>query len=260
MINEIKKMTYDFLTKEKIVKDIEILSSFEESLFPKNKNLLGLDYKVFMYPAEVIGGDCYDILNYENTESIVYLSDVTGHGIPAGIIVGIMNSLVYTLSNFYKTKKEILVAANKILHKKTKENMFVTTVMCSWNPFLNRFSYIQAGHQKIIHYKAKEKKAYLCEAGGLALGIIEDISFALEEKSIFLEKDDVVYLYSDGITELWTSETEMLGVDQFMDIINKYSMYQSSEIISSKILNELWRLKGDMKQEDDITLMVFKKT
>jgi len=256
MLNPLKKNTFNFFDQEKMLKDIQAVCEIEQALVPSCPSILGLDISVQSLPAEVIGGDCYDVFSLDEQNVMMYLSDVTGHGIPAGVVVAVMNFLIFTLSKYHKNAKEILSLANTILKERTKANMFITTVMCNWNAEKNLFQYVQAGHPQIIHYQAKKKKVELCASGGVALGMVDDISGVLEEREICLEKGDSLVLYSDGITEMKNCQKEFFGLDRLMEAVEKKQSLEGAEVMVKAILSEVRGFQGKAVQEDDVTLMV----
>ena len=259
MLNSLKKNTFDFFDHEKMFRDLEKVSLLENRLFPQKPFLPGLQIEVSMLPAEKIGGDCYDILQVDDNKSLLYLSDVAGHGIPASLVVGIMNFVFYTLSHYTKDPKEILNQANRILKAKTREEVFVTTVMCNWDHEAQRFSYIQAGHEKIIHYKAKRKKAYLCSPGGVALGLVNDISVMLQEHELSLEKGDIVFLYSDGIIEASNSKNEFFGLHRLLKVVEKTATVSNLSYMNDAIIDEVKCFDSGGKQKDDMTVITMRK-
>jgi sigma-B regulation protein RsbU (phosphoserine phosphatase) len=259
MLQDLRKHTFNFFDQEKITRDLKSASLIEAELFPKIPVLKGLDVAILMCPAEQITGDCYDVLNLNNRNSLLYIADVAGHGMPAGLVSGIMNFLVYTLVQFYNSPKEIIVAANRILRQKIKTNIFITSVLANWDNKLNKLTYVQAGHEQIIHYQAQKRKAYLLPYGGIALGMISDIEKILVEQEVELAPDDVLFLYTDGIPEAWNARNQVVGMNKFLEIIEKKSVLANSALISQAVLNEIHEFMGDSKQKDDMTLIVLRK-
>jgi len=259
MLQNLKKSSFQFPNTINILREIKKVSRIENRLFPNSPKLKGLDLDVSMIPSETVGGDCYDIIVNKNHDPLIYVSDVTGHGLSAGMIVSAVNFLIFSLAKFCNDPKEILSEANRILKDKTNDELFVTTIMGKWNSKKNLFQYVQAGHQQIIHYKAQQKKAYIYPAGGIALGILPEINNTLEIREIFLEKNDVLFLYSDGITEAWSDNQGLFGIRRFINIIEKSSILHTSNMIKNEILKTVQEFSGNTKQSDDITLMVMKR-
>lgn len=242
-----------------LLKELALASDVQKRLIEPLPSIDGLDFEVSILPAESIGGDCYDFLKVSPDQALLYVGDVTGHGIPAGVIMAMVNSLFYTLSYFCNSPRDILIQGNNILKKKIRQNTFITTVMCNWDVASQQFSYTSAGHEQIIHYSARKKEVRMCSSGGIALGMVSDISDVIEEKIVNLERDDLLILYSDGITEAMSREGELLGLERFKEVICRNARYDSANEIHGNILNEVLHFMQGEVQRDDITLMVIKR-
>jgi phosphoserine phosphatase RsbU/P len=132
-------------------------------------------------------------------------------------------------------------------------------VMMKWNGLNNELKYVSAGHEQMIHFHAKDKKVTLTPSGGIALGMLRDISANLNEEQVNLEKDDVLVIYSDGIPECWKNESEMYGMGRLKRAVNDYSDLPTAFSIRNALLADVKEFAGKYKQMDDITLIVLKK-
>lgn len=260
MAKELDISTKALVYKERVAKELEIAANIQKDLLPKEiPKVAGLDIAAGILPAEEIGGDCYDFIKTPEGNLLMYLGDVTGHGVPSGIVVSITNALVYNYSGERDLKK-LLIDVNRILKEKTSANMFITLVMMYWDIAAQKLKYVSAGHEQMVHYHAKDQKVTLTGAGGLALGMIPDISRVLKEVEVILEDGDALVAYSDGIPEAWKSESEMYGMANLKRAVNEYSVLPSALSIRNAILSDVKEYMGTWKQMDDITLMVMKKT
>ncbi len=260
MAKELEVSTKALVYKERVTKELEIAASIQRDLLPKEiPKMPNLDIAAGVLPAEEIGGDCYDFIKTDENNLLMYLGDVTGHGVPSGIVVSITNALVYNYAKESDLKK-LLIDVNKILKEKTSANMFITLVMMHFDALNNKLKYVSAGHEQMVHYHAKDKKVTLTPAGGLALGMLSDISHVLQEVEIYLEEGDALVAYSDGIPEAWKSDTEMYGMSNLKRSVNEYSVLPNALSIRNAILADVKEFTGSWKQMDDITLMVLKKT
>lgn len=260
MAKELEISTKALIYKERVAKELEIAAKIQRDLLPKEIPMVaGLDISAGILPAEEIGGDCYDFIKSDDHNLLMYLGDVTGHGVPSGIVVSITNALIYNYSK-EKDLKKLLTDVNSILKEKTSANMFITMVMLHWDEKNQKLKYISAGHEQMIHYHARDKKVTMTPAGGLALGMLEDIENTLSEKVLEMEKDDVVVVYSDGIPEAWKNDKEMYGLSNLKRSVNEYGDLPTTLAIRNAILADVKAFTGAWKQMDDITLIVLKKT
>ncbi len=246
--------------KERVSHELELASKIQQQIIPKKiPSIEGLDISAGLLSAEEIGGDIYDFLLLNDKKLLMYLGDVTGHGVPAGIVSSIASSLFYGYS-VNDNLKEILLNVNRVMKAKTMPTMFMTLCLTSWDVDKKEFKYISAGHEQIIHYKANNREVELKPAGGIALGMIPDIDKHIQEQIINLEKDDVLIIYSDGIPEAWKTEKEKYGMDRFLALVKeKASNIQSAEKLKEIILKDVRDFAQGHKQMDDVTLIVVRK-
>jgi HAMP domain-containing protein len=156
MAADLQESTKALVYKERVGKELELAKQIQQRIIPKIiPQVKGLDISAGVIPAEEIGGDCYDFLLPNDNELLFYLGDVTGHGVPAGIIVTIANALFYSYADRGLVLDEILTEVNEVLKAKSLPNMFVTLVLMKWMIKEAKFSYVSAGHEQIIHYVTK---------------------------------------------------------------------------------------------------------
>lgn len=259
MAADLDKSTKALIYKERVAKELELAKKIQDGLIPKEiPDLKGLDISAGVVPAEEIGGDVYDFLKRDDENTMFYVGDVTGHGVPSGILVSITSAMFYShLKN--PDMKEMMIEVNRVLKAKSPPNMFITFCLLNWNEKNEKLTYVNAGHEQIIHYKESDKSVGLLKAGGIALGMFPDIRKMISEQEILLEKDDCAILYSDGIPEAWRSEKEQYGMDRFKNAVQKYGSLETATAIRNAILKDVSDFIGDHKRMDDITIMVIKK-
>ena len=112
-----------------------------------------------------------------------------------------VNALISAFVSGEESSARVLSETNRILKPRIKQNMMMTCVMLRWNDITKTLYYTGGGHEYLLVYKAKENKVYKIKSGGVALGMVRDASKALIEQQILFEKNDIIILYTDGITE-----------------------------------------------------------
>lgn len=247
--------------QERVASELKIASVIQQQLIPKNvPKLPGIEITAGIIPAEEIGGDMYDFLPIVDGKLMFYLGDVTGHGVPAGIVSSIASALFYGYSNSADLKK-IIVDVNRVLKARTLTNMFMTLCLMQWDSNAKKFSYVNAGHEQIIHYKAKEKIVELAPAGGIALGMLPDISNIVKLQEIDLQPNDYLVIYSDGIPESWKNQNEIYGMERLQTSIKDFGNNLVTALgMKEAILSDVKQYVNGYKQMDDITIIVLKRT
>lgn len=259
MAKELEISTKALVYKERVAKELEIAAQIQLDLIPKViPQVKGLDIAAGLLPAEEIGGDCYDFLKTDDENMLFYLGDVTGHGVPSGLVVSVTNALIYNYGHETNLKK-LLTQVNKILKDKTSANMFITLVMLHWNSKLEKLRYVSCGHEQMIHFSMKDKKVNLTPPGGVALGMLPDISSIIKEQSVIMRPGDAIVIYSDGIPEAWKNEKEMYGMARFKRAVSEYSDLPTALAIRNALIADVKEFTAGYKQMDDITIVVIKK-
>lgn len=260
MAEDLTKAVEAKIYKSRVEKELELAKKIQENLLPKSvPDIKGLDIAGTVIPATEIGGDVYDTLVDEKGNLLTYVGDVTGHGVPAGILSAISNSIIVSLQN--SDLLNIATTLNKILKTKATPNMFITAAFTKYEPSKpNKLSYLSAGHEQLIHFKSSDKKAQMLPSGGIALGMFPDVSKLLKPQLVsdFKEGDSII-LYSDGIPEAWKNDTETFGFDKLVESLEKHASKETAEDIKQAILKDIQEFTGDYEQKDDITLLVLKR-
>jgi serine phosphatase RsbU (regulator of sigma subunit)/HAMP domain-containing protein len=272
MAEDLEVSTKAMIEKEKMSKELELAGEIQRELLPKKLPKIGnLDIAASLISAEAVGGDCYDFIPLSKDHLLFYIGDVTGHGVPAGLLSAINNALVPAFLDKFKNTKEIIVTLNRltkdlvlhlnrILKMKTRPNMFMTMVMAIWDDTGNTLEFTQAGHDPIIHFKAADKSVTDLTAKSMALGMIDDLSAIATIQKVPVSAGDVLILYTDGITEAWKDEKDTYGIERFRESIKKNCVLKTAQEIHDGIIKDVKAFMGDYPQADDITLIVAKRT
>lgn len=259
MAVDLDKSTKALVYKERVAKELEVAQQIQEDLIPKQLPVMeGLDISAGIVPAEEIGGDVYDFINKDENNIMFYIGDVTGHGVPSGILGSVANAMFFSKAKDPDLKK-IMVEVNAVVKAKSPANMFLTLCLLNWEKTKKQLTYVNAGHEQMIHFNAQTQAVGLLKGGGIALGMFPDISKMVEEQIIEMNVGDCVVMYSDGIPEAWKSQKENYGMERFKSTVQQFGMLPSATEIRNSILKNVKEFMGDYKQMDDITIMVIKK-
>ncbi|MFC1600436.1 PP2C family protein-serine/threonine phosphatase [Patescibacteria group bacterium] len=240
--------------------ELSVASEIQQKLLPtESPQVPGLEVVTKTRPAVEIGGDSFDYISAKDS-TYFYVGDVTGHGAPAALVMMMVNTLLHTYSEMYQSPYDIVVNTNKQLKPRIKSSMFMTMVLLKWDHLKQKMTYVGAGHEHILIYRAKTGEIESKESGGIALGMTPDNSKIVKEMGISLEKDDIVVLYTDGITEAQNNKGEMFGLERLIELVKKHATQYGPEGINHHVALDFSQFVGETEQADDITLMVLKYT
>jgi sigma-B regulation protein RsbU (phosphoserine phosphatase) len=135
--------------------------------------------------------------------------------------------------------------------------MFVTLFFALLNEKDKSLTYVNAGHNPPLVYRSTSGTFEKLPPTGIALGAMENMDYT--SQTVKIGKDDVVVVYTDGVTESINSKEELFGEKRLTEIIEKNAKLSSKQILET-ILASVNAYAGDMPQFDDITLLVVKGT
>lgn len=260
--NEVTKNFEKVSTKiqegKRMTDELEIAGSIQRAILPpKNPNVPGLDIDAKTRPAVELGGDVFDFIT-SGKNTYIYIGDVTGHGVPAAIVMTMVNTLIRTLAGIYANAFDVIYNVNKLLKVRIKSTMFMTLLLLKWDQETEKMTYVGAGHEHLVVYKAGKGKCEITKTGGIALGMVPDNGKLIKEVELPLELDDVIVLFTDGITEGRNMSGEMYGIDRLVKAVELYAPQYGSDGIVHHVALDYSRFVGEHKQDDDVTLIASK--
>lgn len=249
----------DLKEHERILDELTIASQLQRDILPLESPVVaGLQIVAKNKPASELGGDSFNIFTVRD-KTFVYIGDVTGHGAAAGLIMTMVNSLVGVFADLYDTAFDVMVGVNKYIKRHIKKSMFMTMTLLCWNQKSQKMTFVGAGHEHILVYRAASGQIDSILAGGVALGMLPDNTKSIKELEIVLEDGDFVVLYTDGITEAKNPAGELFGLPRLITSLKEYAPQYSAEGVSYHIATDLTAYMGSAPQGDDITLIVIRR-
>ncbi|MFA6024596.1 MAG: SpoIIE family protein phosphatase [Candidatus Gracilibacteria bacterium] len=244
--------------KERVAKELELAAKIQVDLLPKTQlELPSLEVVGGLVPATEVGGDAYDFIPMEDGNTLIYIGDGTGHGVPAGIMASISNALLYSL----RAEPDLMVIAdrlNAVIQKKSSNTMFITMGLTVWDEQSSTLRYLNAGHLPMLHFDAEAQSLNEIKLQGMAFGMVDEVTAHLEQRDIPLKKDDLIVLYSDGIPDAQNENGESYGVARLKAAMES-AKEGSAEHIKDAILAAVMQFIGTREHLDDITVVVMKK-
>lgn len=250
----------DVKEHKRLKKELNTAQRIQRDLLPSQApQIPGLDIVAKTRPATEIGGDTFNFYSKKD-RSFIYIGDSTGHGIPAGIVMIMVDTLLSTFIHMLQSPKDMMVHLNNYLKPHLQTTMFMTMILLEWD-HKSILKWVGAGHEHIIHIKAADKSIQTTPAGGIAVGMMPDNSQMTKEQKLTLNKNDCVILYSDGIVEAKNVVGEIYSLKRLEEIAKTY--YQtttSAQELFTRIALDVSRFMEGRAQEDDMTLIVIKQS
>jgi len=246
--------------------ELEVTRRIQQMLLPKTEELekiVGLDIAGFMQPAEEVGGDYYDVLQY-NGRVLFGIGDATGHGLESGMLALMTQAAVRALlENDEKNPAKFMNSLNAMIYKNVHERLSVEK-----NLTLSLLEYEQAKNGGILRVSGYHEDIIIVRQGELELidtgylgcpvGFLADMTDYVNQKELIFNQGDVLVLYTDGITEAANMENDEYGIERLCEVVKQHSQASASSI-KDAVINDVQQYIGKQTVFDDITLLVLKQ-
>ncbi|TXL61680.1 phosphoserine phosphatase [Cerasibacillus terrae] len=246
---------YKTLQKKQLEIDNEIAlaSNVQQSLLATTIPTTSyLDIGVISVPANQMNGDYYHFITGEDDTIGVALADVIGKGIPAALC---MSMIRYAMDSFPEniiSPPEILRRLNHVVERNVDSNMFISMFYARYSIVNQTLVYSSAGHEPGLYYRAETNTFHSIKTKGLLLGVLPSVEYPQYEQH--LNKDDMIILLTDGVTEC-RKEHQFKKRKELLKVI-KRSMHLSAQQIVEKVY---CHFEQRFDQQDDFTLIVMRK-
>ncbi len=170
-------------------------------------------------PSGEVGGDLLDLVR-DGRNWMAYVADVSGHGVSAGVVMGMFKSAARMRLRFAAGVDAFLMDLNRVMFELTSSNMFITCA-CMRHSDTGHIEFGLAGHLPILHFKFSTKTVDELSVGHIPLGIFEDSAFQCGEARV--ESGDVLVLLTDGLTEVFSAEGEEFGLERLKQVVIEHS-------------------------------------
>ena len=235
--------------------EMELAKRIQTALVPTEPVLDGYDVAATMKPTAQVGGDYYDVVQIDGVEWVL-IGDVSGHGVPAGLVMMMFQTAVRTIlqQNPRIEPNDLLALVNRSLTSNIRrlgENKYMTvSALRKTNGGTFEFAGL---HQDIFVYRARQKAVEAIETVGTWLGVDENIGDLLRMKSFDVESGDSILLYTDGLTES-TKDGAILDNQGLKQIFAEHGTSGATEILGSVLA----ALDGRVVN-DDVSAIVMKR-
>jgi serine phosphatase RsbU (regulator of sigma subunit) len=236
--------------------ELENARKFQLSLLPKAPpKLPNYEIAAFLKTATEVGGDYYDFFVTNPNEFTSIIGDATGHGLSAGMMVGMTKSALNSLQIEQLSPAEMLMRLNTAIKKANPGRLKMALNIARFSG--NKVVFSSAAMPPVYHFVAQDHQVKELIVPGLPLGSPMLNSF--DNIEFCMLPGDLLIGVSDGLPERKNYEGEELGYPAILEHIAAHKDLSVHEIMNS--LNDLgnnW--SQGLANDDDITIMVIKRT
>ena len=235
--------------------DLGLASKIQHGLLPKN-DLIAAGWEIFYsyLPAGAVSGDYCDIIEYKDgTDSLLFLlGDVSGKGVAASLLMSHMRAMFHSLISFDLKVNSLVERANRLFCESTISSHFATLV-CGKANSKGEIEICSAGHNPPLLIIKNE----IIKIGstGVPIGLFCDSGY--DSKSFVVDAGDILFLYSDGLTES-SSNDEEYGEERLVKIVSSLRNSSPKELVNG-VLDDLNLFLSGNSKTDDLTILALKR-
>jgi sigma-B regulation protein RsbU (phosphoserine phosphatase) len=233
----------------------------QQSLLPqKVPEVDGLDIGAHSIYCDETGGDLYDFLEIccsDSDQLGIVVGDVSGHGIPAALLMASVRAFIRSRVTQPGGVADIVTDVNRLVVKDTHETgHFMTLFYAAFDPAEKVLRWARAGHDPALFYDPAVDEFRELMGDGMALGIDSEVKY--QENCIAeLSESQIFLLATDGLWEALNDSGEMFGKERLKALVREYAG-DSARDLTAAIINSLREFQGNVKAEDDVTLVIVK--
>ena len=236
--------------------ELAVTAKLQQTILPKKfPETLMLQLHAEMKPATDVGGDFYDFFWLNLEEIGVVMADVSGKGVTAGMFMAVARTHLKAIAPYCKGPAECLKKLNNELSQDNETSMFVTVFYGIINVKTGLFKFANGGHCPPIHIDKRGDIKTISSVKGVGIGVFEEAPF--EEHELILSPQDLVFLYTDGITEAMSPNMEEYGSQRLLDICQLASAKSAKDFLET-VIDDVKFFAKEAPQSDDITCLAFR--
>ncbi len=252
---ENRRLFREALEKQKLEEELDLAREIQRNLLPQRIPVFNqYEIAAINVSSKQVGGDYYDIISLDEKTFCIAIADVSGKGVPASLLMANMQAFLQIIcrQNIPIAKATELI--NDLISQNTSDGRFITFFWGIFDDINRKVNYVNAGHNPPL--LIRDGKIIKLSTGGMILGIMKTI-FPYQSESVQLQKDDVIVLFTDGISEAMNEMGEEFSDRKLEGLALSIADKSANEILR-EIQSEVQKFVNNAPQSDDITLVVIK--
>ncbi len=225
------------------------------NVFPPYPERKDLDLFAAMYTAKEVGGDFYDFYFVGDDRLAFLIADVSGKGVPAAMFMMRAKTLLKSLTEASQDVGKAMTRANDMLCENNDACMFVTAWLGILDCKTGMLEYVSAGHNPPLILKKGDTFQYLRSKPGFVLAGLE--GFVYETERMQLSSGDMIFLYTDGITEAENESEQFYGEERLLKLCRS-NENASAEELSRAVKADVDAFVNGAQQFDDMTMLALR--
>ncbi len=247
---------YSDQDRRQLETELELSLAFQRALLPQTSQAIpGLALAAFNRPAQILGGDYFDFIQYQDGLYGLAIADAAGHGVAASMHMTSLQTALHTLAPESNSPTEVIRRINRFYIHNVHMTSFLTIFLSHYDPVLHLLTYGNAGHNPPMVYRSEEGKVDWLQPTGAGLGFIED--YTIQPQTISLSVGDLIILYTDGVVEAENTQGKNFGYERLEKLTAQNASLSAQDLL--KVLRQaLMDFIEAQPLADDTTIVIGK--
>jgi sigma-B regulation protein RsbU (phosphoserine phosphatase) len=242
--------------KERMESELNIGREIQMSMlpfsFPAFPHRSDFDVHAALHPAREVGGDFYDLFLIDDNHFCFCVGDVSGKGVPAALFMAVTKTLIKSRAANDLSPASILSHVNTELAQRNESCMFVTVFLAILDLRRGELSYSNAGHNPPYLKRSSGELIRIDQRHGPIIGAAEGLAY--KQDRLNLSTGDLVFLYTDGVTEAMNAGNELYTEERLKNLLSARTFSSVEEVVQAGT-DDVWAFQGDAEQADDVTVL-----
>lgn len=253
---ENKRLFKQQLEQERLRREMELASEMQLLLIPKSlPTRREYELSAIYQPHLTVGGDYFDFVEHEDGRITFCIADISGKGVAAALLMSNFQASFHILLERHQGNlKAFVTDLNRAVLRITKGERFLTFFVAQFDLNTRVLRYISAGHNPPA--LAMEGKLFRLKEGTTVLGAFDELPF-VEEGSMRIEREALIVMFTDGLSELQNEAGEFLDQDLGLQFLHNNNQLSAAEF-NDLIMKELSKFRGEADFQDDFTVLTCK--
>lgn len=243
--------------KDKLVArhELEAGRAVQQALMPEYcPRLETWEAWMFTRPANDVGGDLVDCLSLADRRVAFMLADVAGKALPAALLMAKVQATLRALATETPSLPALAARTNQILHRDGLPNRFATMVYAEITDGDGTVRLVNAGHMPPV--VLSPSGFHELPRGGIALGLIPEAAY--EEQAVDLEPGEMLFIYSDGLTEAMNEAGEFFDDSRLRALFPQIRGLSPADA-GKRVIAEIDRFIGSRRPYDDVSMVILRR-
>lgn len=234
--------------------EMDVAASLQETMLKTAIPVIeNVELGAISVPASKVSGDYFNIIEHSGGKLTFAVADVIGKGIPAAIAMSMLK-FGMDLTSASDSPSKSLKRLNELVEKNVNKNMFVTMFYGLYDFNNQSLCFSSAGHEPAFLYHYEDDEFEELDGKGLVLGVMKNTEY--EEVSSKLEKNDMLFIFTDGVSELRKHDGTFINMDDIKEMIREARDQHPQDIVQY-IYEALTRIRNQ-SYKDDLTMFIIK--